>query len=364
MLVKAAVIREKGVPFKFEEVEIRQPKGTEVLVKIAGCGVCHTDEVARMQQIPVPLPAVLGHEGSGIVEAVGENVSDLKPGDHVVLTFGSWRECEFCLSGKPFTCNVMNEINFGGVMKNGSQPLSKDNVAISSFFEQSSFATYAIADSSNAVKVDKDVDLALLGPLGCGIQTGAGTVLNCLKPEFGATIVVFGCGGVGLSAIMAAKIIGCSKIIAVDIKDEKLNLALELGATHAINSMEYEDVAGEIKAITGGGANYAVETTGNGSVINTSLYCLKCMGTSAIVGVTGEVTIDIHNALMAEGKKMIGVIEGHSNPKLFIPKLVEYYKAGLFPFDRLIEFYNFEEINEAFEISKKGTVVKPVLKML
>jgi aryl-alcohol dehydrogenase len=363
MKIKAAFIYKKGDQFTLEEADLQQPSDNEVLVKITSCGVCHTDDVARHQQIPVQLPAVLGHEGSGIIESVGKNVTEFVPGDHVVLSFATCGICENCLSGKSYMCEKFNSINFGGTLKDGTSRISKDGKSVSTFFGQSTFATYAVADASNVVKVDKDVDLTLLGPLGCGIQTGAGTVLNALKPEFGSTLVVFGCGSVGISAIMAANIANCSKIIAVDIVQDKLDLALELGATHIINSLETEQFVGEIKAITNGGAHYAIETTGLGMLINKGLYSLRPLGTMAIVGVAGEVSIDIFNALMSEGKTMMGVIEGNSIPKVFIPQLIEYYKAGKFPFDKLIKFYDFEQINTAFEDSKKGNVIKPVFKI-
>lgn len=363
MKIKAAFTYNKGEEFKIEEAELQQPKDNEVLIKIVGCGVCHTDEAVRNQDIPVQLPAVLGHEGSGIVESVGKNVTEFEPGDHVVLSFATCGICENCLSGKGYMCKEFNNINFGGILKDGTSRITKDGKEISMLFGQSSFATHVVADASNVIKVDKDIDLALLGPLGCGIQTGAGTVLNALKPEFGSTLVVFGCGSVGLSAIMGAKIANCSKIIGIDIVQSKLDLALELGATHVINSMETEKLVEAIKEITDGGANYAIETTGLGFLLNQGLYSLSPLGTIAVVGVTGEVSIDIFTALMAEGKTMVGVIEGNSIPKIFIPKLIEYYKEGKFPFDKLIKFYKFEDINKAFEDSKKGTVMKPILKI-
>lgn len=265
------------------------------------------------------IPAVFGHEGSGIVEAVGKNVKDIEAGDHVVISYGVCGECENCLKGKPSYCTEFNKINFEGISRDGTSRLSKNGENLAMFFGQSSFATYSVCDSSNLVKVDKDVDIALLGPLGCGIQTGAGTVLNRLKPEFDSTIVIYGCGSVGLSAVMAAKIANCSKIIAVDITESRLNLAMELGATNIINSKECEDVTAEIKKITNGGSHYAVETTGVPDIVNTSLYALRPRGTVAIVGFAGNVTIDIQNALMSEGKTMVGVVEGDSVAKIFIP---------------------------------------------
>lgn len=363
MEIKAAVLHQQNGEFKVEDIEIDQPKATEVLVKIYGAGICHTDESARQGVIPTECPAVLGHEGAGIVEAVGEDVHDIQVGDHVVLTYASCGHCDPCLEGDPAYCKHFEEINFGGVEKDGTTRLHQHNQDVAMFFGQSSFATYAVADERNVVKVDLDVDIALLGPLGCGIQTGAGTVLNFLKPEFATTIAIYGCGGVGLSAVMAAKIANCKEIIAVDTNDDRLALAKELGATHVINGKTCDDVIAKIKEITNGGTNYAVDTTGVPVVINQAMYALRARGTLALVGVAGEVTFDLYNEFLIDGKTMSGVIEGDSNPKIFIPELVEYYKAGKFPFDKLVTFFNLDEINEAFEASHNRSAIKPILRM-
>ncbi|HLR18092.1 MAG TPA: NAD(P)-dependent alcohol dehydrogenase [Alcanivoracaceae bacterium] len=361
MDIKAAVTHSQGEAFSIEPVQLAEPQFDEIRVRVVAAGVCHTDVVARDLGI-APFPIVLGHEGSGVVDAVGAGVSDLEVGDHVVLSFAHCGNCNHCLTGHPTVCESFNDLNFGGAMDDGSRRLSQSDTSLATFFGQSSFATYAIAKASNAVSVDKEVDLALLGPLGCGIQTGAGTVLNRLQPEFGSSIVVYGAGAVGLSAVMAAKIIGCQHIIAVDVHDSRLALARELGATHVLNGNNV-DVVAKVKEITGGGSHYAVETTGVPPVVKQSLNALRPLGTVAIVGITPEMSIDVHNDLMAEGKSMIGVIEGDSIPRVFIPQLIAYYKAGQFPFDKLVKFYEFEQINQAFEDSAKGGTIKPVLKI-
>lgn len=361
MDIKAAVTHSQGEAFKLEKVKLAAPESDEIRVRIVAAGVCHTDVVARDLGI-APFPIVLGHEGSGVVDAVGASVSDLQVGDHVVLSFAHCGNCGHCLTGHPTVCDTFNELNFGGAMDDGSHRLAQDGEALATFFGQSSFATYAIAKSRNAVKVDPEVDLALLGPLGCGIQTGAGTVLNRLKPEFGSSIVIYGAGAVGLSAVMAAKIIGCQHIIAVDVHDSRLELAKALGATHVLSGKDV-DVVTEIKKITDGGSHYAIETTGVPLVVKQSLNALRPLGTVAIVGITPEMSIDVHNDLMAEGKSMIGVIEGDSIPRVFIPQLIAYYKAGQFPFDKLVKFYDFEDINQAFADSASGVTIKPVLKI-
>lgn len=361
MEITAAVTHSKGQEFKIEKVELTEPKANEVLIKIVASGVCHTDAVARDLEI-TPYPVILGHEGAGIVEQVGEGVTTIHPGDHVVLSFSYCGHCDNCLSGHPTVCIKFNELNFGGKMEDGTHRLYYQGQSVSNFFGQSSFATYAIANEKNVVKVDKDVDLALLGPLGCGISTGSGTVLNRLKPGFGESIVVYGAGAVGLSAVMAAKITGAKHIIAVDIHDNRLELAKELGATHTINSKK-EELVPTIKEITEGGSHYGVETTGVPIVVRQALQALRPLGQLAIVGVTPKMELDVHEDLMAEGKSMIGVIEGDAIPQIFIPQLVAYYKKGLFPFDKLVKFYDFKDINTAFEDSKKGITIKPIVKM-
>lgn len=361
MDIKAAVTHSQGEAFKLEKVKLAAPESDEIRVRIVAAGVCHTDVVARDLGI-APFPIVLGHEGSGVVDAVGASVSDLQVGDHVVMSFAHCGNCGHCLTGHPTVCDTFNELNFGGAMDDGSHRLAQDGEALATFFGQSSFATYAIAKSRNAVKVNPEVDLALLGPLGCGIQTGAGTVLNRLKPEFGSSIVIYGAGAVGLSVVMAAKIIGCQHIIAVDVHDSRLELAKALGATHVLSGKDV-DVVTEIKKITDGGSHYAIETTGVPLVVKQSLNALRPLGTVAIVGITPEMSIDVHNDLMAEGKSMIGVIEGDSIPRVFIPQLIAYYKAGQFPFDKLVKFYDFEDINQAFADSASGVTIKPVLKI-
>ena len=364
MKMKAAVTWGVGEPFSIEEVELAEPKDDEILVKIAACGVCHTDEAAKTQVIPVPLPAVLGHEGCGTVVEVGRSAKEFKPGDKVGMSFGFCGHCDNCLSAHQHACENFNAINFGGVMADGTTRLSKDGKPIAAFFGQSAFAEYAVVNAASAVKLpDTDIDLRLVAPLGCGIQTGAGAVLNRLRPPFGSSIAVFGCGTVGMSAIMAAKIAGCDKIIAVGGNAASLKLALELGATHTVNRKETKDIVGDIKAITGGGVNYAIDTSGVADFVKKALASCRFMGTAVVLGATGDVSFNIQQELMGEAKSLIGIVEGDAIPKLFIPKLLEYYRKGQFPFDKLIKFYPFEEINTAFEESHKGKCIKAVLTM-
>lgn len=364
MKMKAALTLAPGAPFVIEEVELADPKATEVLVRMAGVGVCHTDAVARDQGLPVPLPAVLGHEGSGVVEKVGSAVTDIKVGDHVVLSYYSCGKCPRCQMGQVNHCVDYERVNLvGGVYADGTKRISKDGVEFSSFFGQSSFAEYAVTDARNCVPIDKDVDLALFGPLGCGLQTGAGAVINKMRPEVGSSFVVFGAGAVGLSAVMMAKAAGCAKVIAVDVVPSRLELAKELGATHALNGKECDAVE-EVMKLTGEGADYSLDTTAIPELINQAIFATKYRGDCVVVGSTGEqiVPIKMQYAIMGAARTLSGVVEGNSIPKLFIPKLVELHKLGLFPFDKLIKEYKFEDINRAFEDSHKGIAIKPVIR--
>jgi aryl-alcohol dehydrogenase len=338
------------------------PKANEVLVKIVASGVCYTDATVLDGTLPVPYPAVLGHEGSGIVEKVGSSVSTVKPGDHVVLGFAYCGHCDNCLSGNAGACENMMELNFSGHNEHGTTPLhTHDHQDISQFFGQSSFASYAAVDEKNVVKVDPDVDLRYLGPLGCGIMTGSGSVLNSLDPKAGSSMVIFGTGAVGLSGLMAAKIAGCNPIIAVDIHDSRLELAKELGATHTINSKN-EDPVAKIREITGKGANYSFETTGVPAVTTQAIQCLCVKGTMGTVAVgKNDLTINVTNEIVVRAITVKGIVEGDAVPQLFIPKLVNFFKAGLFPVNRLVEFYEPDQIAQEFEDSKVGKTIKPIL---
>ncbi|MGJ9460670.1 NAD(P)-dependent alcohol dehydrogenase [Oceanobacillus sp. CF4.6] len=361
MKVKAAVSHSVGEELKIQEVELMDPGAEEVLIKIVATGVCHTD-AESINGRGAPFPAVLGHEGAGIIEKVGSGVTNVQPGDHVVLSYSYCGECSQCLTGHQNLCERTVELNFGGKSKDGTNRINQHDHSLSTFFGQSSFATYSVANKNNIVKVDKNVDLALLGPLGCGIQTGSGTVMNSLRPEPGTSIAIYGGGAVGLSAVMAAKIMGLKHIIVVDLHQNRLDLAKELGATHVLNGKEV-DVVEEIRNITNGGVHYAVETTGATPVIIQSVHALRVSGTVAIVGMGGDVTLNFTNDLLMEGKKVMGTVQGDSVPQLHIPKLIEYYKEGKFPFDKLVKFYDFEDINKAFEESKTGKTLKPIVKI-
>jgi aryl-alcohol dehydrogenase len=367
MKVRAAVLRASGAPLEIEDVLLEAPRPTEVRVRVVATGVCHTDMVVRDQLFPTPLPIILGHEGAGVVDAVGSAVTTVQPGDHVVMTYMSCGLCLPCETGHPAHCTHMHPLNFGGGRLDGSSSACGcgNNHAIHAhFFGQSSFSTYTIANERNVVKVSKQAPLELLGPLGCGIQTGAGSVLNALRVEAGSSFAAFGAGAVGLAAVMAAKVAGATTIIAVDVTPSRLELALELGATHVINSRE-EDPVQRIQAITQGGVNYSLECSGRSEVLRQAIDALTTLGTCGIVGATKmgtEVAFNI-NDVMIPGKRIMGIVQGDVVANAFIPKLVDLYLQGRFPFDKLCKFYEFDEVNQAMADSERGVTIKPILRM-
>ena len=365
MQIKAAVVHEKNGPFMMENVDLVEPGADELLVRVVASGICHTDEFGRAQGMPIPLPLVLGHEGAGVVEKVGENVRDIKPGDHVGFSYAFCDHCHNCMSGHPNYCDHFNQINFGGVAGDGKTKLFQNGKPVSMFFGQSSFATHSVINQKSAVKVDADVDLALVAPMGCGIQTGAGAVLNTLRPAMNSSIAVFGCGAVGMSAIMAAKVAHCDKIIAVGGNPKSLELAKELGATHTINRKEVADVPAAIAEITGnGGADYTIDTSGYGPMIQTAIHSTKFHGTILPLAPSGVIDkFDMGTDVLMNMRTIMGTCEGDSIPQTFIPELVRLYKEGEFPVDKIITTYPFEDINRAFEESHGSYVIKAVLRM-
>lgn len=364
MQITAAVVREPSGPFSLEPVELADLQADEVLVRIAGVGICHTDLLARDQAYPMPLPGVLGHEGSGVVEAVGDGVGKVAPGDHVVLTFRSCGSCRNCLQARPGYCSNIFELTYGGVRADGSSTMAQNGSALhGSFFSQSSFATYAIAHQSNAVKVRRDVPIELLGPLGCGIQTGVGGVINALAARPGTSIAVFGTGAVGLSAVVGARIAGCSTIVGVDVNPRRLELAHELGATHVVDARG-ESFGEELRAAAPDGLDYAIDTTGRPATIRSAVDALAPLGVCGVIGgspLGTELVLDQNHVLFG-GRTVRGIIGGDAIPDLFIPQLVELHLQGRLPLERMVRFYALDEINEAVADTESGRTVKAILR--
>lgn len=365
MKIHAAVTQGPGQPFLLQDAQLEAPRDDEILVRIVAVGVCHTDIVFKEGNL-IPAPAVLGHEGSGIVEQVGANVRKVAPGARVAISFRSCGQCARCDGGDPAYCHTMPMLNYIGMRADGSRTLSIDGSPVSgNFFGQSSFATYAITYERNVVKVPEGLPLELAGPLGCGVQTGAGGIMRSLAATPGSSLLITGGGAVGLSAVMGAKIQGCTTIIVVEPHAARRDLARELGATHVIDPRETPHVATAVRAIVPVGVDYAFDTTGVPAIQQAVMAALAPKGVFGIVGVAppgtpmpGEI-----NTAMTFGHTVKGIIEGDSEPDVFIPELMKLYLEGRLPFDRMITTFPFEQINEAIAAQHHGDCVKVVLLM-
>jgi aryl-alcohol dehydrogenase len=363
--ITAALVESEGAEFTLQELELDDPRPDEVVVKIEAAGICHTDLTVRDGGLPTPLPAVLGHEGAGVVEGVGSAVEGLAEGDRVGLSFNYCGVCPSCAAGKPFYCYEFGPRNFGASRPDGTTAISRNGEALHShFFGQSAFATHAVVPRNSVIKVSSEIPFSVLAPFGCGIQTGAGAVINVVRPRPGDALVVSGLGGVGMAAVMAAKVVGCQTVIGVDPNTSRLDLAQGLGATHGIDPSK-QDVVEEVMKITGDGARFSLEMSGDIRALQQAVYCLAPSGECGVVGAPPggtEVSLDV-NDILSVGRVVRGIVEGESVPHLFIPQLVSLWEKGLFPVDRLIETFAFDRINEAAAKAHDGQVIKPVLEL-
>lgn len=356
----AAVLRAPDGPYTIEPLTLRDLRADEVLVRIVGVGMCHTDVLPRAEGFIAAPPIVPGHEGSGVVERVGTAVTDIAPGDHVVLSFDSCGACGACTTGRPAYCETFLARNLFGRELDGTATATDaaGGEVAARWFGQSSFATHAIATARNTVVVDPALPLELLGPLGCGIQTGAGSVLVALDVQPGQAVAVFGTGAVGLAAVMAAEVAEAGTIVAVDLNPARLELALELGATHAIPG-DASDLVDQLLGASGGGIDAALDTTGVPAVFASALAATRIGGAVGLVGVQqGTFELD---ATAWVGKSVLNILEGSADPKTFIPRMIQLWQDGRFPFDRLIESFPLDQVNEAEQASLQGRTVKPVL---
>jgi aryl-alcohol dehydrogenase len=364
MQISAAVVQEVGAPFALTEVELQEPAPDEVVVEIAGAGICHTDIAVQHGHLPFPLPGVLGHEGSGTVVEVGADVTSIAVGDDVAISFNSCGTCPTCSKGQPAYCHNFLEYNFGGVRSDGSSGLASAGTKLgANFFGQSSLATHALAHERNVVKLPPGAPVELVGPLGCGIQTGAGAVFNSLDVQPGATVVIAGSGAVGLSAVMAAVVRKAASIIAVDLHESRRVLATELGATHAIDP-QAGPLADQIREIAPAGADYAVDTTAVTPVVEQLLASLGMRGMLGLIGVPADPQAMFSVGLFQPpllGLTIRGIVEGDADPQTFIPYLLALHDQGKFPFDKLITTMPLAQINEAVEAQHRGEVLKAVL---
>jgi aryl-alcohol dehydrogenase len=364
MEITAAVVHELGAEFQLETLTLSEPQAGEVLVDIKAVGLCHTDLAAQHGHLPFPLPGVFGHEGAGIVTAVGTGVTKVALGDKVALSFNSCGDCPSCKQNEPAYCYEFMTFNFGGARPDGTSAISSDDKGIgSNFFGQSSFASHAIAHERNVVKVDDEADLSLVSPLGCGIQTGAGAVMNSFDCQPGSTLLVLGGGSVGLSAVMAGAVREQASIIVVEPVAERRALALELGATHVIDPVD-GSISEQVRAIVPTGVNYAIDTTANNAVLEQALASLAHRGRLGLIGVPVDPTTTLPVPMMLAqvlGASVTGIVEGDSNPDEFIPELIALHTAGRFPYDKLITTMPFSQINEAVAVQAKGGAIKVVL---
>lgn len=362
--MKAAVMYENNKPLVVEEVTLDEPQEQEILVKMVATGVCHTDLHFVKGEMPVGMPVVLGHEGAGIVEKVGPGVTTVQPGDHVVLMVTySCGKCRYCVSGHPAMCPEWLAYNMMGTLPTGAKRLHKGDLELNHFFSQSSFAEYAVVHERTAVKVREDAPLDTVCLLGCGTTTGIGAVLNTASLGAGEDIVIYGCGGVGLSALMAAKLAGAGKLIAVDMVDLKLEKARELGADYVINAGQ-EDPVQRVMEITGGGADYSVECIGNVDVMAQAFGSIRNGGKCVVAGMAPLGTsMNVATFEFLLGKGITGSVQGDIRPSIDVPKYTDLFMAGKLPIDKLItRSYGLDQINDAMQALEKGEVIRSVVR--
>jgi aryl-alcohol dehydrogenase len=368
MKIEALVVERKDAPFELQEIELGAPGRGEALVRIVAAGVCHTDAITRAGDMPMPFPSVLGHEGAGIVEEVGPGATQVAPGDKVIIGWPSCGECRNCLDGQPRYClrtgdALVSGRRFKGELKGQTAYSRKGKPLNGHFFGQSSFATYSITSADALVKVPEGVPLELLGPLACGLATGAGAVLNEAQPRLGDSALIVGVGAVGLAAIMAARNSGITRIIAADVHDNRLQLAQELGATHVFNSRSTDLVTG-VHRITGSQVDFAFDCTGVIPVIEQLAETVGMLGTLVLIGgAPADARFSLDHLRTLWGKRVIGVLGGGGRSGQLIPALVDLYQQGRFPFDQLVRYYEFADIERALADSKSGEVIKPILRM-
>ena len=367
MKTKVAVLYEFNTPLKVEEVTLDDPQANEVLVKLAACGVCHTDLGIIKGEAPiVPMPMALGHEGAGVVEKVGPGVTTLQPGDHVALSVAfTCGQCRDCVEGRPTLCpaNLLAmalaviPISLGMRLHIGDQ-------YIHPMFGLAALAEYTVVHERACVKIREDAPFDAVSLLGCGAATGIGSATNSTGLRPGETIAIWGTGGVGLAAVMGAKLAGAGKIIAVDTIDKKLEMAKELGADHVINASK-EDPVAKVHELTGGGADYAIETAGKIQVKEQAFGSIRMGGTCVLIGMTpmGE-TMTIDPAQFMLGKTLTGNIEGEIRPHVDIPRYVDLFMDGKLPLDKLVSHrFSLDQVNEAFSALEKGEVIRGVVQL-
>jgi aryl-alcohol dehydrogenase len=368
LVTAAAAVAGAGKPFTVEQITLNGPADHEVVVRMVAAGMCHTDLTVQAGFIPFPLPGVLGHEGAGVVEAVGAAVSSVAPGDRVLLSFTSCGTCGACRDGRPALCETWLPRNLlAGARPDGTAPMTAADGGEmhGSFFGQSSFARHALVDERSVVKVVPDTPLEVLAPLGCGVVTGFGTVVNVLKPGPGQSIAILGAGSVGLSAVMAAALSPADRIIAVDRVPQRLELARELGATDTIDTTDLAgtDLAAALTELTGGrGVDRVLDATGVPALISAGIAGLAAGGVFAFVGAPPfGTTVPVDVNAMLPGRTLVGVTIGDAQTQSLIPAMVRLHAQGRLPVEKLITSYPFDQIQQAADDIHAGRVIKPVL---
>jgi aryl-alcohol dehydrogenase len=360
---RAAVVREAGAPFELLALELGEPRVGELAVRVEAVGICHTDVSVAEGKFGTPFPIVVGHEGTGVVEALGAEVEGFAVGDRVALSFDWCGHCRNCTDGRPTYCYENWPRNFGGGRLDGTTALALSGAPVHShFLGQSSFAEHLVCPAHCATRIESEIPPALLAPLGCGVQTGAGAVLNALRPGPRDGLAIFGLGAVGLSAVMGAKIAGCELVVAVDPNGERRTLAAELGATHTIDP-EGEDPVEAIRALAPDGLQFALEMSGVPAVLQQAISTLAPGGTCGLVGappVGTRFPLDVHE-ILSFGRRLQGIVIGDAVPSLFLPELVRYWEEGRLPLERLVETFPFAELDAAIEAARSGDVVKAVM---
>lgn len=364
MKIQAAVAWEAGAPLSIEEFDLDDPRDDEILVRNEAVGVCHTDDNARLGRLPVVFPIILGHEGAGVVERTGSRVARVKPGDRVLFTPDYCGRCEQCVLGRTPYCDEVVAVTFTGTRPDGSPRAHQNGKPVrASFFGQSSFATHSLVTERNIVPVPRDAPLHYMAGFTCGVQTGAGAMLNAMPVGPGRTAAVFGTGAVGLAAVMAARASGADEIIAIDRVRHRLELAAELGATHTIDTTgrDLAEVTAEVVKVTRKGVSVALDTTGNPGVIMAAVESLATHGTASVITSSGAPVTVPPGSLLLKGRKLRGIVGGDIAPTVFIPRLLDLHARGRFPVDRLVRNYPFTEITAAIADSLAGGTIKPVL---
>lgn len=366
--MKAAVLYATGQPLQVEDVAVEDPHRGEVMVRVAAGGVCHSDLHVINGDLTAPLPVVLGHEGAGVVEKVGEGVDEFRPGDHVVLLWrASCGNCLYCLSGRPALCELGAGIRWSGRLADGTSRFRRGDQEIRHHAGVSSFSELTVLPREGLVKIDPSVPLEKAAIVGCAVMTGVGAVINTARVEPGASMVVVGCGGVGLNAIQGGALAGAEKIIAVDVLDNKLEYARQFGATHLINASRVDPIEAVKEATGGRGADYAFEVIGNVKTIAQAYQMIRRGGTLVVVGVApmgAEVAINA-SSIMLDEKTIRGSLYGSCQPKLDAPRMLNLYKAGKLKLDELISReYPLEQINDAFDALRRGDVARSIIRFM